>query len=194
MENHFVIKSKGDIIYDSREEGCYWFVMQTPPRKAVKVKEFLDENSIECIVPMHYQEVVRRGKVHRELVSALDNFIYINSSEEELRKLKKHLPYITYVKSGYPGEKQSKHKIYIDREVVDFYRLLEQNYQDDIIIVSNEDISYDENISVTPKSGIFKDIPLFFESIKGIKNKCATLNLESDIIIAVKSLTPEMFM
>lgn len=180
--------------YDKSKEGAYWYVLKTPSNKGLAVKTFLEENSIEAIVPMHYQDVVRRGKVSRELVSALDNKIYIKAELKTIRWVKKQLPYLTYVKEILFNGKTVKSKLFIENEILHLFRLLEINYVDDIIIVSNEDIWDENHTYLYTKSGMFKDIPLFFEYVKGVPHKCLVMALEYNIIIAVKSLTPEAFM
>ena len=45
---------KGGVrLYDRAAEGSDYYDMCTPRNKAVQVK-FLDDNSVEAIVPMHY--------------------------------------------------------------------------------------------------------------------------------------------
>ncbi|MFR9543252.1 MAG: transcription termination/antitermination NusG family protein, partial [Rikenellaceae bacterium] len=100
-------------IYEPASERCHWYVMQTPRSKALRVKTFFEENGIEAIVPLHYQDVVRHGKVSRELVSALDDFIYINADLEKLRWIKKHLPYLTYVREEAFSGSMKKYRVYI---------------------------------------------------------------------------------
>lgn len=191
----YVDDCKRDLeLYDSAVEGSYYYVMSTPRIKAKSVKQFLDDNSIEAIVPMHYQEVVRRGKPSRELVSALYDEVYIKADLDRMRWIKRHLPYLTYVKVEEYGGKLRKHQIYIENNIVELFQLLEANYLDDLLIVSSEDVSDDNFTQIDTTEGIFKDIPLFFERVKGIDYKCLTMTLYYGTVIAVKSLTPESFM
>ncbi len=180
--------------YDESNKGAYWYVLQTPRNKALAVKTFLEENSIGSIVPMHYQDVVRRGKTSRELVSALDNKIYIKAELETVRWVKSHLPYLTYANEELVNGKRRKTRLFIENEILHFFRLLETNYLNDILIVSDEEVWDDNFTYLRTKSGMFKDIPLFFENVKEVSHKCLVMTLDYDIMIAVKSLTPETFM
>lgn len=194
METYIEDGKGGVSLYDPANEGSYWYVMQTPRNKALKVKMFLEENSIDAIVPLHYQDVVRRGEVSRELVSALDDLIYIKANLETLRYIKKHIPYLTYVKiENYKG-KWEKKQVYIENNIVDLFRLLEANYLADLLIVASDDVWNDDFTQIDTKGGVFKEIPLFFENIKGVYHKCFTMILDYGTVIAVKSLTPEVFM
>ncbi|MFR9543688.1 MAG: hypothetical protein SNJ29_06780 [Rikenellaceae bacterium] len=181
-------------LYDRAAEGSDYYVMCTPRNKAVQVKKFLDDNSIEAIVPMHYQDVVRRGKTSRELVAPLYGEVYIKADLTTMRWIKKHLPYLTYVKIEEYGEKRKKYRVYIEHEIVELFRLLEANYLDDLLIVSSDDVTNDNFTNIYTEDGIFKDIPLFFENVKGVDHKCLTMILYYGTVVAVKSLTPESFM
>ncbi len=187
--------SKGGVkLYDRVAEGSYYYVMCTPPSRALQVKNFLAENGVEAIVPLHYQDVVRRGKTSRELVSPLYGEVYIKADLEKLRWIKKHLPYLTYAKEELFDGTFKKYQVYIENDVIELFRLLESNYQDDLLIVSSDDVSDDNFTQININHGIFKEIPLFFENVKGVDHKCLTMVLYYGTVIAVKSLTPESFM
>ncbi len=191
----YVEDGKGRVIaYDPATEGNYYYVLRTPRNKALRVKKFCQENNIDAIVPVHYQNVVYRGKVSRELVSALDNLIYVKADLERLRWIKKHLPYLTYVKTKKSDGSWKKHQVFIESEIVELFNLLESNYLADFLIINSEDVSNDDFMQIDIDHGIFKDIPLFFENVKSIDHKCLTMILDYGTVIAVTSLTPESFM
>ncbi len=191
----YVEDGKGGVkVYDPANDGGYYYVMCTPPNKALQVKQFLEENGIEAIVPLHYQDVVRRGKTSRELVSPLYGEVYIKADLTTMRWIKKHLPYLTYAKIEEYNGKWKKYRVYIENEIVELFRLLEANYLDDLLVVSSDDVSDDSFTYIYTEDGIFKDIPLFFENVKGVDHKCLTMILYYGTVVAVKSLTPESFM
>lgn len=190
----FTLEHGNIVEYNPFVMGYTWYVMYSPDNKGLKVREYLASKSIEAIVPLQYQEVVRRGKVSIELAGTTDSLIYIYANKSKMFEIKRDLPYLRYAKSGYPGGAMEKVTVNIDREVVDLYRLLENNYQSDMVIVSDEDVWDDNYTCITPESGIFKDIPLIFENVKGLEHKCLTMNLSYGVVVAIKSLTPESFM
>ncbi len=167
--------------------------MHTPRNKAFRVKRFCEENGIDAIVPVHYQDVVCRGKVSRELVSALDDLIYVKADLERLRWIKRHLPFLTYVKTEKSDGSWEKYQVFIEIEIVELFNLLEANYLADFLIVDSEDVTNDDFTQIDIDHGIFKGIPLFFENVKGVDHKCLTMILDYGTVIAVKSLTPESF-
>ena len=167
--------------------------MQTDYNKALKTKDFLDGASIDCIVPMHYQEVVKRGKKTRELVSAGDNDVFIYTNKEQLRWIKRHLPYLTYVKVSHNNGKFEKMIVSIGKEEARLFKVINEHYLDSVVIVDDEDVNWSDFVSIVPKSGILKGEPLFVVDVKGY-GKCTAATLCSDIVIAITSPAPELTM
>lgn len=182
----FEFTENGFVTTDSNSGQNCWFVMQVSSNKAVKTKEFLEQNSIDCIVPMQYQEVIKRGKKCRELVSACDNEVFIYTNKEQLRWIKKHLPYLTYVKIAYNNDKFEKMIVSIDKDEAKLFKVINEHYLDSVVIVDDEDVNWSDFVSIVPKSGILKGEPLFVVDVKGY-GKCAVATLCSDIVIAITS-------
>lgn len=187
----FTLENGRLVEYNPDMMGYSWYVMCSPENKGLKVREYLVQKSIEAIVPLQYQEVNKSGKVSLEFVCSPDSLIYIFANRSIMTEVKKDLPFLRYARTGFGV--MSMIKTRIDNEVVELYRLLENNYQEDMVVVSDEDVWDDNYTCITPESGIFKDIPLVFENVKGIEHKCLTMNLNYGVVIAIKSLTPESF-
>ena len=76
-----------------------WFPMRVTYQREMKVKAELDRLGIECFVPMRYKVVelpldklrVRNGgdtELRRELVPAINNLIFVRSTQEQISGLK----------------------------------------------------------------------------------------------------------
>ena len=76
-----------------------WFPMRVTYQREMKVKAELDRLGIECFVPMRYKVVelpfeklrIRNGgdtELRRELVPAINNLIFVRSTQERISGLK----------------------------------------------------------------------------------------------------------
>ena len=66
-----------------------WFPMRVTYQREMKVKAELDRLGIECFVPMRYQVVDIGAEVpQRELVPAINNLIFVRSTQERISELK----------------------------------------------------------------------------------------------------------
>lgn len=188
-------EDNGLVTFDSNGGEKCWFVMHSPANKATRTKDFLDLNSIECIVPMHYQDIIRRGKTMRELVIGCDGFVFINTTKTELRWIKQQLPYLTYVKccNGYDN-KFEKMIVYVNNDQKRLFRKVSENYLEDIMVLDSSVVEFEENGYVVPTAGILKNEPLFVVSVEGISHRCLATRLNEDIVIVIKSLSPELIL
>ena len=191
----FEFTDNGIVTTDSNSGQNCWFVMQTDYNKALKTKDFLDGASIDCIVPMHYQEVTKRGKMSRELVAACDNDVFIYTNKEQLRWIKKHLPYLNYVKCGKPnGCKLEKMIVSIDKDEARVFKIMTEHYLDSIVIIDTEDVNLNNSEYIVPKSGVFKEELLMIADVKGIDGKCVVTTLCGSMAIVIKSPASELTM
>ena len=66
-----------------------WFPMRVTYQREMKVKAELDRLGIENFVPMMYKVVdVDMDHPHRELVPAINNLIFVRSTQERISHLK----------------------------------------------------------------------------------------------------------
>ena len=85
-----------------------WFPMRVTYQREMKVKAELDRLGIENFVPMRYKVVDGdTDNPHRELVPAINNLIFVRSTQELVSELKQknESPY------NYMAEKGRKHEI-----------------------------------------------------------------------------------
>lgn len=66
-----------------------WFPMRVTYARELKVKAELDRLEIESFLPMTYKIVgTDNGNPHRELVPAINNLIFVHSTQEVISKQK----------------------------------------------------------------------------------------------------------
>lgn len=66
-----------------------WFPMRVTYSREMKVKDELERLGIECFVPMTYRLVDAEGEnPHRELMPAINNLVFVRSSQERISSLK----------------------------------------------------------------------------------------------------------
>ncbi len=69
-----------------RAEGAVWFLMRAAYGQERKAKEFLDALGIETFLPLHTQTYIHKGKKTRRRVSLIPNFLFVKSTEAEMKK------------------------------------------------------------------------------------------------------------
>lgn len=70
---------------DNREEAV-WFLMRAAYGQENKVKDFLEAKGIEVFLPCHKKAYERNGKRVHMLQSLIPNFLFVKSTEAEMKK------------------------------------------------------------------------------------------------------------
>ena len=70
---------------DNMEEAV-WFLMRAAYGQENKVKDFLEAKGIEVFLPCHQKVYERNGKRVHMLQSLIPNFLFVKSTEAEMKK------------------------------------------------------------------------------------------------------------
>ena len=82
---------------DKESAEMLWFAMSATFGREMKAKEFLENNNVRCFVPLRYQLVKGRSKDKvRKLVPAVSNLVFVNTTKDNIKKLKAKLTYLHY--------------------------------------------------------------------------------------------------
>lgn len=67
-------------------EGAVWFLMRVSYGREQKAKDYLMAKGIEVFLPMQEKHYVCNGKRIRKMQSLIPNFLFVKSTEEEMKK------------------------------------------------------------------------------------------------------------
>ena len=66
-------------------EEAVWFLMRAAYGKEKKAKDFLEAKGIKTFLPLQTQTYIYKGKKKHRQVSLIPNFLFVKSSEEEMK-------------------------------------------------------------------------------------------------------------
>lgn len=67
-------------------EAMVWFLMRAAYGQEQKAKEFLEAKGIETFLPLQEHCFVRDGKRVKKMQSLIPNFLFVKSTESEMKK------------------------------------------------------------------------------------------------------------
>lgn len=99
-------------------EAMVWFLMRAAYGQEKKAKDFLEAKGIEVFLPLQEKCFVCKGKrIHRQ-VSLIPNFLFVKSTEQEMKKyIGKgeldffHHYYVPHINSG-GGKNRKRHQAF----------------------------------------------------------------------------------
>jgi transcription antitermination factor NusG len=166
-----------------------WFPMRVTYSREMKVKAELDRLGIECFVPMTYRIVESRkqGEVEsrRVLVPAINNLIFIRSTQEQISDLKRRneqLEPLRYMMDHTIGK---EHEIMTvpERQMANFLRVATKT-DDSVMWLDDETIVGKEGKRVEIMGGAFEGVTGVIRRIKRCKRVCVEIEGIASVAIA----------
>ena len=162
-----------------------WFPMRVTYQREMKVKAELDRLGIECFVPMRYKLIDGdMDNPHRELVPAINNLIFVHSTQERISYLKLSNETLEPLRYMIDQTAQQPHTIMTvaDRQMENFMRVASRT--DDSVLFLNEDsVVGKEGKRVMITGGTFEGVTGVIRRVK--RSKRIVVELEGIASVAI---------
>ena len=173
-----------------------WFPMRVTYQREMKVKAELDRLGIECFVPMRYKVVelpfdrlrVRDGgdtELRRELVPAINNLIFVRSTQERISGLKASNEVLEPLRYMMDRTASREHAIMTvgDREMENFMRVASRT-DDSVMFLNEESVVGKEGKRVMITGGTFEGVTGVVRRVKRCKRVVVELEGIASVAIA----------
>ena len=162
-----------------------WFPMRVTYQREMKVKAELDRLGIECFVPLTYKLIDGdMDNPHRELVPAINNLIFVHSTQERISYLKLSNETLEPLRYMIDQTAQQPHTIMTvaDRQMENFMRVASRT--DDSVMFLNEDsVVGKEGKRVMITGGTFEGVTGVIRRVKRCKR--VVVELEGIASVAI---------
>ena len=163
-----------------------WYPMRVTYSREIKVKAELDRLEIENFVPMTYKLVCAdNGNPHRELVPAINNLIFVRSTQGRISELKtsnKVLEPLRYM-MDHTAEKAHEIMTVPDRQMENFMRVASMT-DDSVMFLDENTIVGKEGKRVKIMGGMFEGVEGVIRRVKRCKRVVVALDGIASVAIA----------
>ena len=166
-----------------------WFPMRVTYQREMKVKAELDRLGIENFVPMRYKVVERQNdgdtELRRVLVPAINNLIFVRSTQERLSELKQTNEVLEPLRYMMDRTASLEHAIMTvaDREMVNFMRVASRT-DDSVMFLDNETVVGKEGKRVEIMGGAFEGVTGVVRRVKRCKRVVVEIEGVASVAIA----------
>jgi len=173
-----------------------WFPMRVTYLREMKVKAELDRLGIECFVPMRYKVVelpfeklrIRNGgdtELRRELVPAINNLIFVRSTQERISGLKASNEVLEPLRYIMDRTASREHAIMTvgNREMENFMRVASRT-DDSVMFLDEETVVGKEGKRVEIMGGAFEGVTGVIRRVKRCKRVVVELEGIASVAIA----------
>ena len=163
-----------------------WYPMRVTYSREIKVKAELDRLEIENFVPMTYKLVCAdNGNPHRELVPAINNLIFVRSTQgriSELKTSKKVLEPLRYM-MDHTAEKAHEIMTVPDRQMENFMRVTSKT-DNSVMFLDDKCVVGKEGKHVLITGGSFEGVTGVIRRVKRCKRVVVELEGIASVAIA----------
>ena len=163
-----------------------WFPMRVTYQREMKVKAQLDRLEIENFVPMTYKLVdADTDRPHRELVPAINNLIFVRSSQERISRLKTSDEVLEPLRYMMDHTAQKEHTIMTvpDGKMQNFMRVASRT-DDSVMFLDEETIVGKEGKRVEIMGGAFEGVKGVIRRVKRCKRVVVEIEGVASVAIA----------
>jgi len=163
-----------------------WFPMRVTYSREVKVKAELDRLGLECFVPMMYKVVdADTDHPHRDLVPAINNLIFVRSTQERISQLKTSNEVLEPLRYMMDHTAQKPHVIMTvpDGKMQNFMRVASKT-DDSVMWLDDETVVGKEGKRVEIMGGAFEGVTGVIRRVKRCKRVVVELEGIASVAIA----------
>ena len=163
-----------------------WFPMRVTYQREMKVKAELDRLEIENFVPMTYKLVdADTDRPHRELVPAINNLIFVRSSQERISWLKVSNEVLEPLRYMMDHTAQKEHTIMTvpDGKMQNFMRVASRT-DDSVMWLDDETVVGKEGKRVEIIGGAFEGVKGVIRRVKRCKRGVEEIEGVASVAIA----------
>ena len=163
-----------------------WFPMRVTYGREMKVKGELDRLGIENFVPMTYKVMdVKNEKLHRGLVPAISNLIFVRSTQECLSGLKRSNEVLEPLRYMMDLTAEEAHVIMTvpDRQMENFMRVAAKT-DDSVMFLDEKSIVGKEGKRVKIMGGAFEGVEGVIRRVKRCKRVVVEIEGVASVAIA----------
>ena len=169
-----------------------WFPMRVTYQREMKVKAELDRLGIENFVPMRYKVVESQSdgdtELRRELVPAINNLIFVRSTQERVSELKQTNEVLEPLRYMMDHTAVGEHTIMTvaDRKMENFMRVASRT-DDSVMFLDNETVIGKEGKRVEIMGGAFEGVTGVIRRVKRCKRVIVEIEGVASVAIAYVS-------
>ena len=163
-----------------------WFPMRVTYGREMKVKGELDRLGIENFVPMTYKVMdVNNEELHRELVPAINNLIFVRSTQERISGLKRSNEVLEPLRYMMDLTAEEAHVIMTvpDRQMENFMRVATKT-DESVMFLDEKSIVGKEGKRVKIMGGVFEGVEGVIRRVKRCKRVVVEIEGVASVAIA----------
>ncbi len=156
-----------------------WFAMRATYGQELKSQKELKDLSVDSYVPMVNKVVTRKGHKEKILVPAMNNYIFVKCTANELSEAKRAIPYLRYVMD------HGGNKVVVPSDQMENFMRVSSVNDNSAIYLSPEEINLKGFPRIRIHGGVFDGVEGRYVKIEGKRNRRLYVDVENLVGLTV---------
>lgn len=190
MTASLVVNDNGEttIVHKRVDDPIRWFAMRATYRHELKMRDMLQQHSIESFIPMKYAFTTKGKKITRTLVPVVSGLIFVHTNQRTLQPLKAQNPYLQYIVD------KNREKIIVPEQQMRQFINVCSTYDDSLKFFDPTEINLTKGTRVKILAGEFEGYEGTFIKVKGARDRRVVIEIEGLIAVAMATISPELIL
>ena len=172
---------------DELKEPLCWYAMSATFGRELKARDYLEEHSVRCYIPMRYEMVRNRaGEKKRMLVPAVRNLLFVHARKSRIQELKTNVNYLHYL--VFPHEGRNIPIIVPDSQMEHFISVCD-THDDSLVYLTADEVNLNEGTRVRIIGGSFDGVEGNFVKVSGKRNKCVVVRVQGVAAVMIAKVS-----
>lgn len=168
-------------------EELLWFAMSATFGRALKAKNYLEGQKVECFVPMKYEIFGgKEQKKSRQLIPAISNLIFVHTTKEQIKTLKVGIGYLQYLTKP-EGERNIP--IIVPDEQMSQFMAVCNTLNEELVYLAPDEIDLEQGTPVRIIGSIFDGIEGTFVKVKKSRKKRVVVMVQGIAAVMLAEFT-----
>jgi transcription antitermination factor NusG len=153
------------MVYEITPFDVAWYVLRVTYSRELKLKEYLDSQSIENFIPMHYVMDTKGTKKKRKLVPVIHNLIFVHTAKRKIDVIKQDVNLGRIVR--YMMDKLNDRPVIVPEKQMQDFITVAGSYDEQILYLTPAEVGMKKGDKVRITSGIWTGVEGDFIRIGG---------------------------
>ena len=165
------------------EEPLSWFAMSATFGRELKAREYLENKSVRCFIPMKYEVVNGRQGKTRKLVPAIHNLLFAYTTKRRIQSLKTGVSYLPYL---------TQHRnipIVVPEHQMQQFLSVCETHDDKLVYLAPDEINLEKGTPVRVIGGAFDEVEGTFVKIDRSRKKRVVVYLQGIAAVMIADIT-----
>lgn len=164
-----------------------WFAMRVTYRRELQVKQLLENEDINCFIPMRYDIRKSGRQKKKELVPVIHNLIFVYTSPSRIQAVKKRIPFLQYMIDSRTGE-----KIIVPEKEMKRFIAVTGSYDEQLLYFKPEEVNWQKGTKVRIVGGEFEGLEGTFIKVRGARDRRVVISIQGLMAVAMATIHPDL--